>query len=140
MDNLKQFKELILKYESITLKDVEDTEVYQNTKSKTVFDSDELLQELTGFGTLITCTLCKAVGIKYQKISEIGKKGCKNCIYIKETGDMCFNGVNENTYDAFSELEIETTQDVVNAYHVRAKHMREIINWQTNNIENEQER
>jgi hypothetical protein len=92
MKNLKEFKALIERYESITLEEIEE-----NWVKKTYWDaSGELTaMKLTGFGDGETCSLCKAVG--YYKN---GTAKCEKCVYVEITGCECEDGRNEKTYYA----------------------------------------
>jgi hypothetical protein len=101
--NIKEFKELILRYESITLDEIEEkfTDGFIDVKS------------LTGFGNPNTCSLC--IPIKMQ---------CLDCIYNK-TGSVCRKGINSKTYRsiALSDHPLQLKE----AYIERAKHMRKIL-------------
>lgn len=65
VNNLREAKELLEKYKSITLEQLEEA-FEENPYSVGV----EIINEITGFGRLTTCMLCLAVeGL------------CRNCIY-----------------------------------------------------------
>jgi len=99
--NLKEFKALIERYETITLEETR----------KCVNDHFEL-NRLTGYGGYPKrCTLC--VG---------AENSCDNCVYGKES---CMDGKNEKTY--FRIDNADTPTKLKNAYRARAKHMRTLL-------------
>ena len=119
MVNLKQFKELILKYESI---DENILKEFEADLHEGVIFSEDLLGELTGYGWSITCTLCEEV-VRHS----YGELDCYKCVYVNKTTSKCYEGVNEPTYDAFEGLE--SFQAIIQACKNRAEYMRSIINW-----------
>lgn len=128
MNNLKEFKELILKYESITLSDIENSESYQNDMSKKneVWFSNDIIKELTGYGSVATCTLCLAINMK-KGFPE--SKDCVNCTWVKKTKNLCYKIDNAKTYKALHEALIESEDRLVEACHARAEYMRSVIDW-----------
>ena len=109
--NIKEFKELILKYESITLEEIEK---HYNKLSR-----EFAHENLTGFGDAETCTLCISI-----------KKDCSICTYsvtprLKKNDFHCMNSINEKTFDMISDAT--TPQELKAAYKARAKHMRNIL-------------
>mgnify|MGYP003565590199 CR=1 FL=1 len=66
--NIKEFKELILRYESITLEEIEK----QLNKGDHI---DDVKYSLTGFGMSSTCTLCQPL------LDCIDTPNCEYCIY-----------------------------------------------------------
>ena len=115
MKNLKEFKELILKYESITLEDIIATE--DNIKGT----FDEVAQALTGFGYRPTCTLCQIV-----------KGDCEFCTwsYIVDSSDLkyfapCTILESKITYIAI--YKAETPEELLKAFKARAKYMRQCL-------------
>lgn len=130
MSNLKEFKELILEYEGITLSDIEYSESYQNDMSKNdeVWFSEKVMQELTGYGNIGSCTLCTAIKLN-PKLFIPSKIDCKDCTWVKQTNNQCFSKGNARTYTAFHELQVESEDGLVEACHARADYMRNIIGW-----------
>jgi hypothetical protein len=117
MKNLKEFKALIERYESITLEEIEENWVKKNYWDA----SGELTaMKLTGFGDGETCSLCKAVGY-YQG----GSAKCDECVYEAMTGDGCQFGENSETYETIMNAQQKRT--LLNAFRNRAKHMRTIL-------------
>ena len=102
MKNLKEFKALIERYETITIEEI--------TKGFRRYTSNEVPEYLTGFGASITCSLCVSAG------------SCNNCVYGK---DSCMDGKNEKTY--FRITNADTPTKLKNAYRARAKHMRTLL-------------
>jgi hypothetical protein len=93
--NIKQFKALIERYETITLDEIKQEKM---NKAK-----------LTGFDSPDTCTLCLAV-----------KQECYNCVYGTFCG--CCGGENRSTY--YGITDAKTVKQLLNAFRARAKHMR----------------
>jgi hypothetical protein len=115
MNNLKEFKELILKYESITLEELKDIESEKNLEEEL---PSFTLSSITGFGTY-ECTLC-------TKAKE-NRPDCKNCIWEIKTGVKCIDTINHNTYDRI--FNAETFEDLLDAIQKRADYMRNVIDW-----------
>ena len=110
MKNLPQFRALIIRYETITIEEIEKA------------NCNSML--LTGLGGNSTCTLCKAAGY----VSD--KKACKHCVYsltekIIPYGVPCNSGSNAKTYDAMWYANVPKV--LLTAYRLRAKHMRSIL-------------
>jgi hypothetical protein len=112
MENLKEFKELILRYESITVEEIENH-----------VSDGFVINSITGFGTHNSCTLCKPI-----------KVNCYKCVYCKafdsEVMDdkllnYCCRGDAESTYDAI--IEAEKPQELKVAFKARANYMRSIL-------------
>ena len=104
--NLKEFKALIKRYESITLEKIKE-----EAKNSPM---NYIAHKLTGFGNADTCILCKAWEI-----------GCDECIYNIQTGRDCNCGINTKTY--MSILDADTPVNLRNAFRARAKHMKTLI-------------
>jgi hypothetical protein len=104
--NIKEFKELILRYESITLEEIEN----QLVKEENI---KIVKRGLTGFGSSLSCILCKP-------LLNNNAPNCQYCVY----GNM-FKCVDDDT---FKEIDEATTpQELKAAYKARAKHMRNIL-------------
>ena len=101
--NLKEFKELIERYETITLEEIKETEFVKEYTAK----------GLTGFGDPKTCSLCKV--------------GCTDCVYgsIISTGEDCLGGENKKTYTRIESAD--TPLKLRNAFRARAKHMKTLL-------------
>lgn len=96
---IKAAKELIDKYQSITLeqlKDLWENEVEQNPKY--VIDGGWILDSITGFGNLSRCLLCKHAN-----------KRCEHCIhsYNPNWEDKREFPCLEETYDKIKNLKIQ---------------------------------
>ena len=126
-ENLKEFKELILRYESITLGEIEMA-FYEFEKGY-LDKFSKIFKRLTGFGNFDTCLLCKNIllPIKDESIPK-----CEKCVYgFSQTFKnfetcLCRKGINKETYEGISLSE--TPIELKKAYRARAKHMRTILN------------
>ena len=98
--NLKEFKALIERYESITLEEIK----------KDKFDSHLTAQKLTGFGGATSCSICDGFICKEFVYGVIG----------------CTNEINEETY--YRIINADTPVKLRNAFRARAKHMKTLIN------------
>lgn len=112
MENLKEFKKLIERYETITIEEIENT----ISTIGSLYDS-EVLEKLTGFGCTDTCILCKAVGFNDDT------PACNDCVYGSLFGCMYNEG--RLTYDAI--LDADTSEALLTAYRNRAKFMKEFL-------------
>jgi len=111
--NIKEAKELVDRYESITLEEIEgDGRGYLN------------VEILTGFGSTDSCTLCQAVSHK----SCI--PNCGECFYEIITATLCDQGVNAESFDGI--CGADTPIKLRNAFRARAKHIRKLIGYEKN--------
>ena len=101
--NLKEFKDLIEKYQSITL---------DEAKGAWLIDGKITAEIITGFGGRDTCTLCIAV-----------EGYCKYCIYRDFIG--CVKGDNSSSCDAI--YEARDPEELIIAFKSRAAHMKTLI-------------
>jgi len=111
--NIKEFKQLILRYESITLEEIELKECDAN--------------ELTGYGKKDTCTLCIPV-----TDTENGHRHthCFECIWsrIHDLYVACTQEENAATYNAIDILNVRFDPDkLLKAYRNRAAYMRTVL-------------
>ena len=109
MRNSKQFKELIARYESITIKEIEE-DINNNIDDGYLYLT---AKRLTGFGSEDTCSLCNVI------IS------CNECIYPVISDENCVSGKNKKTYINISNAE--TPHSLLDAYKARAEHMKNIL-------------
>jgi len=100
--NIKEFKALVKRYETITLQEIKDKWL----------PGYNAATRLTGFGNGNTCTLCIAQASDRTK--------CYNCIYPYPMG--CREHPNELSYDRIQSAN--TPLKLFNAYKTRAKHLR----------------
>lgn len=106
--NIKEFKELIERYESITLEEIK--EAFKNRLY--------VAKYLTGFRHYKSCTLCVAV-----------KKECNDCVYNEFIGCSLIKSLQ----DSFNRIYMANTPlKLKNAYRNRAKVLREFS--KNNNI------
>jgi hypothetical protein len=105
-DVIDAAKKLVIRYQSITLEEIKNTEPGHTGKPHV----------LTGFGRDKTCTLCIAV-----------KDYCSLCIYTSLHGAYhCCNDYNEKTYVEIDEYKSD--EDLLQAFRNRAKHIKRIVN------------
>ena len=90
-----------------------------------MWSSEDVMKELTGLGNTHDCTLCAS----FIRGWCINGQVCKDCTWVKKTINICCEGENKRTYDAFTELEINDEEDLVAACKARADYMRNVINW-----------
>jgi len=131
MKNEKEFLDLIVLYKKIDVDWLD--EIAQNYEENPLDENwgHEVLSDITGFGTRGTCTLCKAVMIKHNDNTESGqeikirhKKECASCAYVVLTGDDCFSGINQATYEALENAI--STDELEEAVDARMVHMETI--------------
>ncbi len=103
--NLPEFKTLIERYKTITLKEIE--KVFEKYG-----DSDMAKQELTGFGFSSTCSLCAPIEDKYAT-------NCGGCIYGG------FNKCVNDTYDVIANATYPA--ELLAAYRARAAYMETLL-------------
>jgi len=103
--NKKEFVELVEKYESLTIGEIEDAWVNNSWASS----GHDTAKQLTGFGGPFSCTLCVAI-----------TRNCDGCVYGKRYG--CLSGKNKKSYDDIDDAE--SPRKLLNAFRRRAKHMR----------------
>lgn len=109
MNNLKEAKELLEKYKSITLKQLEDA--YLNGDK-----GHRILFKITGFGVTNYCMLCLSVnGI------------CNDCIYsfrIESENDIpCVDKIYNEMHRASS------AEELFNALQKRISYLTHVIEW-----------
>ena len=114
VNNLKEAKELLEKYKSITLEQLEEAydEEYL-TKTGNV-----VLNKITGFGETSSCILCLAV-------NEV----CENCIYsfrIQERSVPCLYKVYNEICNALN------AEDLFVAIQKRISYLTKVIKWYEN--------
>lgn len=108
MKNLKEFEQLIVRYESIEIDEIK--------KAFNLVDSPAMY--LTGFGESDICTLCKAV-----KSAHFGHH-CDDCVYGIKYG--CNRFPMERSFEMI--YESKTPNELLRAYRNRAKAMRKFAN------------
>lgn len=109
MKNLKEFKELIRRYETINIE-----EIRKARKKSEYKDGHNVAQSLTGFGGNSFCTLCIAAN-----------DNCKDCVYSYNSEDWgyhCLNKINRPTYDGISKAK--TPLKLLKGYRNRAEHLK----------------
>ena len=118
MNNIRQFKNLIKKYESITLEKLTNPRL-EWMGSKTI------MNYLTGFGNTDTCRLCIRAG--ELSMERYGNKlgMCIFCVWVIATGDVCYGGNNEKTYEAIKKARNRVK--LLEAVKQRAEYMKTVL-------------
>ena len=121
MKNLKEFKELIERYETITLEEIKtEWKKQKGLHRDNIYIGYSAIVSLTGFGSQSTCTLCQATKTDFVH--------CNDCVYGKSFG--CLNDDNEKSYDNVENAR--TPKGLLTAFRNRAEHLRktykEILN------------
>lgn len=105
MENIKEFIELKLKYESITKSDI---------KMWSPGTPPHNLNDLTGFGDTWTCSLCQAI-----------PHLCEGCVWCDVTGSPCNKNHNEASYQEI--YEAQSTIQLLDALQSRIARMNEVL-------------
>ena len=108
--NLKEFKALKKRYESITLEEIKEEAIY--------YTNSGVANKLTGFGNEETCSLCENIEVGFSF-------DCGGCVYTASTGEYCSSGTNGKTFDRIEKAYTPTT--LLNAFRARAKHMKTLL-------------
>lgn len=110
MNNLKEAKELLEIYKSITLEELE-----QKYKSHPYHSGKQIMQTFTNFGT-VYCILCKSVN-----------SFCSNCIYSfrkeSEWHIPCMDIIYKEMANATS------AEELFNAIQKRISYLNHVIQW-----------
>ena len=121
--NDEAFYDLIERYESITLEEIEKVPKVTHVAR---------LQYLTGFGQCETCTLCQAVTAyetdqmgEHDSPPNPDEPNCELCVYIEMTDDDCALGLNKSTFRAIKYAE--SPEGLLKAYRERASYMRGLL-------------
>ena len=113
MENLKEFKELIERYESITIDEIrEEWRIIKRDEFLRYTSAHYTAQKLTGFGSCYTCTLCIAVN-----------QECYQCVYGKEVVLLgCLSTENRPSYDNIDRAK--TPKQLLRGFRIRAQHLK----------------
>jgi hypothetical protein len=125
MKNLKEFKALKKRYETITLEEIKKTGTFMQDL-KSIYDVSVIstVNELTGFGSMSTCTLCIAA-----------KNTCDACIWRRRGRESCANEDQAKTFNRIRNARCP--KQLLEALHNRAKYMQTIIDKIESNETNE---
>ena len=104
--NIKEFQELVERYETVSLDEIKDKWVEESFYPSASF--------ITGFGQYDSCILCKKVK------TTAFYTNCDKCVYGVECG--CVNELNVKTYNAIEDAK--TPKQLLKAFRNRAKHLR----------------
>lgn len=120
--NIKAAKELLAKYESITIDQI--TEVYNKIIEQEGEDITpngyDVMEQITGFSSIVKCMLCQEA----KKLTQKDIYYCQGCIYTINTSDdyLCV----EETYKAIGNAH--TPEDIHNALQARIEFLKQSIN------------
>lgn len=134
--NIKEAKELVVQYRSITIEQLEET--YQNVETDYNYHYDgettfnfiyQSLRSITGFGNWKSCSLCRSIMNQKPHLYGYESNKCQYCVHSisddwDEVGNSmpCING----NYDEIAECD-----DLLELLHliwVRANYIESLIN------------
>lgn len=119
--NIKAAKELLAKYESITVDQI--TEIYNKIREQeeeNITPSGyDVMEQITGFSSITKCILCQEA----KKLVQKDNYYCQCCIYTINNSDdyLCI----EETYKALGNAH--TPENIYNALQDRIKFLKQSI-------------
>lgn len=122
--NYNEYKELIKKYRSITLSDIE---AYWDEDDQ-LFDYEgvSVMLYLTGFSNMSECMLCVAIEKQgYYNPKDVNQPDCSKCMYQVVTGKPCASGDNKETFD--NVFHAKSPIELLKAIKKRYRHMQNIL-------------
>jgi hypothetical protein len=128
MKNLKEFKELIQRYETITLEEIKETwkendaKLWRKYYYRYSSEGDYVAEDLTGFGSPQKCILCTAIKKKCS-VCVWGIDTTENSWYKTDKNYSCCKNENEKTYKAIEYAK--SPEELLQAFRNRAIRMRE---------------
>jgi hypothetical protein len=134
-DNKKEFIELLEKYKSITIEDIERIQEKVFRPSGTNFGLF-VMDIITGLGDVSKCILCKKgskpslhdIGFLSDTLEYIDiNQECHFCYWKKRTGFICHSFVNSRTYYAICNAKNKT--ELFEAIQGRIKRMEDVLNY-----------
>jgi hypothetical protein len=128
MENIKEFKELIVKYDSINLNLIKDTRdaLKKRHECKIIVEIDgkDVLKVITGYGSCTTCSLCLATNKGLTTYTD-----CNKCVYSLEYPDEdCVDSApctDHETYEAI--MYSLTPQELLEAIKDRKEYMNSLL-------------
>ena len=121
--NIEEFKKLVQRYETITLKEIETAVKHHSKGTLRGMGLHLAARSLTGFGSLDTCTLCPK-GRVFDALIEFYT--CQGCVYhkhgISSGKTPCSQDGNEGTY--LSIMTADDARGLFKAYKARVSHLR----------------
>lgn len=109
MRNIEELQELIQRYQTITIEEIQITWEKSDYKN-----GHSVAQTLTGFGGNSHCSLCLAVENK-----------CEECVYVHDSNDdsyHCLNTLNRPSYNGIDHAR--TPLQLFKGYRNRAEHLK----------------
>lgn len=115
--NLEAAERLVKKYRSITREEL--AKVYASICEEESNEMQDVLQEITGFGSLSKCSLCTAI-----VENNIQYRACPYCIY-QNFRDFAAPCVYHETYEAIEKSK--NLDELMEAIRNRADYLEELI-------------
>lgn len=123
--NIEEFKALVKRYKTITLKEIKDYKPKHNLDYRDI----NVACHLTGFGSYQYCTLCKAAKRQRKASRNVTTKYiCNQCIYftIYPHSNGCCNAA--PLQSTFTMIEMsDTPEQLLQAYRARAKVLEKVF-------------
>lgn len=122
--NIPEAKTLVKQYRKITIKKLEKLQEEHQWSDRSF--STNALHEITGFGSISTCNLCKSLNI-----NEYGFSRCKQCIYgynsnrLRSSRPPCEYGKEHKSYYAI--YNAKTAKELIKAVKNRANVLEGLI-------------
>ena len=116
--NLKEFKELIVKYRSITIEQLKVESLKLSKRHNAPMSV--ILHAITGFNHHGDCTLCRPC------YGPDCSPECVYCFYMSETGEECYSGDNLHTYHGIKKAD--NFDELYEAINARADYMEKLVN------------
>lgn len=124
--NINAAKNLLEKYQSITLDELTMVWLKLELDSECGIQGSDVLEEITGFGSTGTCMLCKEA----QTLKVDGEFFCNHCIYSIHGYPSIDMFCLDSTYDAIAEAKNE--KQLFEAIQNRIKYLKETIDFYEN--------
>jgi len=114
-ENIGELKKLIERYETITLKEIENVWTEMSHYYDPMKPAYLVSRKLTGFGTTITCNVCQAV------MDDKDEPHCGKCVCGKQLKD-CLLYPHNKTYKKI--IQAKTPEKLLVAYRKRGEHLK----------------
>ena len=118
--NINAARKLLEKYQSITLDELTVIWLKLELDNKEI-KGEDVLAEITGFGCMSTCMLCKEAKTLTNDIEYY----CNHCIYSIHGSHSMDMFCLDNTYHAIADARNE--KQLFNAIQNRIKYLKEVI-------------
>lgn len=120
--NLKEFKELIERYSSITIEEIQKVaDEYCLSPYSVGFLGSSIASRLTGYGSTRRCTLCKSIGV-WNLLCADAPIICDECTWQSTEENLhCMRDKNYYTYNDIKNSD--NPQELLEAFQARAAYM-----------------